>query len=89
MGGDPGQVHRPSLYLDEEQHVQPRQADDLHCEEVRRQQPAGLTAQELCPTRAAPPRPAAAPAETVPAQNPRCIWTPPLTWGQRPLVATW
>ncbi len=52
--GRAGDVHPSGADLDEEQHVERLQEDGLHREEVAREDPRGLSAQELRPARAAP-----------------------------------
>jgi hypothetical protein len=44
VGGDPGQVHAPLLLFDDEEYVQPGQADRLDGEEVAGQGSGGLGA---------------------------------------------
>jgi hypothetical protein len=47
---DPGQLHAAPIHLDEEQHVEPGQANRLHGEEVGRHCACRLSAQEFHPT---------------------------------------
>ncbi len=56
MRGDPDQMHSAALKLDDEQHVQPGQADRLHGQEITRQHAAGLRPQERRPAQPATPR---------------------------------
>ena len=64
--GDAGQPHPAPVEFDDEQDVEPGQADRLDGEEVTGQHPAGLSAQELRPARSAAAR---GRSEPVPAQD--------------------
>jgi hypothetical protein len=50
MSGDPDQMHPATADLDNEEHIQPGQADRLDREEVACQHGTGLGTQERCPT---------------------------------------
>jgi hypothetical protein len=50
--GDAAEVHPAGAVLDEHQDIQPLQQHGVHMQEVDREDPAGLSAQELLPGRA-------------------------------------
>jgi hypothetical protein len=56
VGGDSADAHPAGAVLDEHQYVQPGQPDRVHVQEIDRQDPGGLCAQELPPRRAIPSR---------------------------------
>jgi hypothetical protein len=56
MGGHPGQVDPAGLQLNEEQHLQPPRRHGLDGEDVARDDPCGLLAQERRSGRGGPPR---------------------------------
>jgi hypothetical protein len=55
MGGDPGRVHPAVREFDDEEHVQPSQADRFDGQEITGERSGGLRAQKLRPGRPAAP----------------------------------